>query len=81
MYGRTSLVTLGYEYRVNHYSTNSYREYCSEKTPLSCSRSGSLSSKLDDLTQLSVPLLLRPLRELGDVAFLGEGGHRFWFRW
>ena len=61
MYGRMALVTLGYECRKNHYSTNSYREYCSEKTPLPCSRSGSLSSKLDALTQLSAPLLLRPL--------------------
>jgi hypothetical protein len=60
MYGRTSLVTWGYECMKNHYSTNSYKEYGSEKTPLSCSRSGSRSSKLDALTQLSAPLLLRP---------------------
>ena len=61
MYGRMSLATLGYECMKNHYSTNSYRECCSEKMPLSRSRSGSLSSKLDALTQLSAPLLLRPL--------------------
>jgi hypothetical protein len=61
MYGRMSLAPLGYECMKNHYSTNSYRECCSEKMPLSRSRSGSLSSKLDALTQLSAPLLLRPL--------------------
>jgi hypothetical protein len=73
-------VALGYEYGGNHYSTNSYREYCSEKTPLSCSRSGSLSSKLDALTQLSVPLLLRPREGLRPEAVGGHLKHRLWQR-